>query len=217
MSKEESILLDLRGLICPEPVIRTKRSFDNTKTTNVEALVDDEVNVQNLKRLAASLKTSFSFRSEGGHYRVVLERGGMDRAAEPSPAEESEHATFSSKLPVEKEDSKAGTVLLITKDTFGQGDAEFSKQLLNLFLQTLYESGHRPRAMLLANSGVKLMHTDEQFGKVLSDFRASGTEVLACGLCVDYYGLKDHVPKEQITNMFAICEYLAAADKVITP
>jgi selenium metabolism protein YedF len=216
MTNNESILLDLRGLTCPEPVIRTKKSFDNTKTTNVEALVDDEVNVQNLKRLASSLKTSFSFRSEGSHYRVVLERGGVATAL--SPVEHAiEHETFSARMPVEKKDVKAGTVLLITKDTFGHGDAEFSKQLLNLFLQTLYESGHRPRAILMANSGVKLMHPDEQFDKVLSDFRASGTEVLACGLCVDFYGLKDHVPKEQITNMFAICEFIAAADKVISP
>ncbi len=222
MTEGEKVLLDLRGLICPEPVIRTKKSFDNTKTVNVEALVDGEVNVQNLKRLASSLKVSFSFKSKGDHFSVLLQRDGLPESWAEAPVEHQiGHSTLSSQFPVEKpaveNESKAGTILFITKDTFGQGDEEFSKQLLNLFLQTLYESGHRPRAILLANSGVKLMHPEAQFGKVLSDFRAAGSEVLACGLCVDYYGLKNHVLNEQITNMFAICEYLAAADKVITP
>jgi len=36
-------------------------------------------------------------------------------------------------------------------------------------------------------------------------------------LCVDFYGVKEDVPKEQITNMFAICEYMMAADKIIQP
>jgi hypothetical protein len=52
---------------------------------------------------------------------------------------------------------------------------------------------------------------------VFQEFKSQGTEVLACGLCVEYYGLANDIAKEQITNMFAIVEYLLAAEKVISP
>jgi intracellular sulfur oxidation DsrE/DsrF family protein len=69
----------------------------------------------------------------------------------------------------------------------------------------------------MLNSGVKLFSENSPFEKVLKDFQESGVEVLACGLCVEFYGLKQVVPKEQITNMFAICEYINAAAKIISP
>jgi hypothetical protein len=81
----------------------------------------------------------------------------------------------------------------------------------------MFESGQRPRAILMANTGVKLMAPESPALKVLNDFKAAGCEVLACGLCVEFYGLKGKIPVEQITNMFAICEYIFAADKVINP
>ena len=69
----------------------------------------------------------------------------------------------------------------------------------------------------MANAGVKLLAPDSPSFKVLDDFKNAGVEVLACGLCVEFYGLKGKIPVEQITNMFAICEFLMVADKVIQP
>ena len=71
--------------------------------------------------------------------------------------------------------------------------------------------------MLLANSGVRLMDPESPCVKVLDELKEKGVEVLACGLCLDYYGLKEKVKTEQITNMYAICEYLFAAEKVLSP
>ncbi|MGH9551906.1 MAG: sulfurtransferase-like selenium metabolism protein YedF [Terriglobales bacterium] len=203
--------VDLRGLVCPEPVLRTKKLLDDAAVLKVEALVNDEVNVNNLERLARSLKLQFHAQENEGGYRVVLEREHSDTgvAAKPAPAAEVASTTGT--------DSKVGTVVFISRDKLGDGDPEFSMNLLNVFLQTLLQSGHRPRAILLANTGVKLMDPDSPAIKVLNDLRDSGTDVFACGLCVEYYGLKEKIPTAQITNMFAICEYLMAADKVIQP
>ena len=49
-----------------------------------------------------------------------------------------------------------------------------SNQLLNLFLQSYYEAGHRPRAILMANTGVKILQPESQFAKVLKDFKDAG-------------------------------------------
>lgn len=249
---------DLRGLICPEPVLRTKRLFDDMSVHRVEALVDDEVCVNNLKRLSHSLDASATVHERDGYFEVVMERaehrhphvettmgsalqGEGDRGAARAGTREDLAGDLSAQ-PIEKqrpgeskepsagqrveaarsdEASKApgriGTVIFLAKDTFGDGDPAFSRTLINLFLQSVLQSGLVPRAILLANSGVKLMAPDSQTQVVLQDFQAKGCEVLACGLCLEFYGLKDRIARDQITNMYSIVEYLFAADKVLTP
>ncbi len=208
--------LDLRGLSCPEPVIRTKKTMDDQTVSSVEALVDSEVNVQNLERLARSLNLFMKKQTEGDHYRISLGREKDDNSSD-APAHE--HASAAQ---LNTGTRGGGTVIFIAKDTFGQGgdaqkDHDFSHNLLNVFLQTICQSGLKPSTILLANSGVKLIDPDGPTYKVLCDLKEGGTTVLACGLCLDYYGLKEKVPLEQVTNMFAICEYLFAADQVLSP
>lgn len=195
--------IDLRGLVCPEPVLRTKKLLDDSQINQLEILVDSEVNVKNLERLAKSKNVLMSSSDEEEHYKVSLSK---DDSIEKSKPEKS--AT---------ESNDVGDVVFLGSDTFGEGDPEFSKSLLNVFLQTMFESGHRPRAILMANTGVKLMDPDSNVKPVLDQFKEAGCDVLACGLCVDFYGLKGKVDTSQITNMFAICEYMMSADKVINP
>lgn len=211
--------LDLRGLVCPEPVIRTMKMFDNSAIICVEALVDDDVCVNNLKRLAGSLKASVKVVNSDGYFTVTLERNTAARqeAVAGQTVPHAHERTRDAANAKRNDGARVGTVIFLAKDTFGDGDEEFSKTLLNVFLQTILQSGHTPRAILMANSGVKLLATNSPANTVLRDFKAQGCEVLACGLCVDYYKLRDDIPTEQITNMFAICEYLFAAEKVLQP
>lgn len=204
--------LDLRGLLCPEPVLATKRAFDQKNPDSIEALVDDEVCVSNLQRLAKSLKADCSVSQMQDHFLVCIHRTGTRAASEEK--RQADRVTAGAEEISERQNLKS-LVLFISKDYFGEGDEDFSRTLLNVFLQSMKEGGHRIRAILLANSGVKLMAKDSGARKVLEDFAKDGIEVLFCGLCVEYYGLKEAIPKEQITNMFAICEYLNAADKII--
>lgn len=202
--------IDLRGLVCPEPVIRTKRLLDDKSILKVEALVESEINVKNLARLARSQNVSMSCSNEGDFYRVVLTKGdhGQLNEAEELAVREAQKETNKNKV---------GSVVFLSKDSFGEGDRDFSLSLMNVFLQTLFDSGHRPRAVLMANSGVKLMDPEGNVLPVLNAFAEAGCEVLACGLCLEHYGLKEKVPVDQITNMFTICEYLMTADRVVTP
>lgn len=221
--------IDLRGLTCPEPVLRTKKLIDDQSITVIEALVDSEVNVQNLSRLAHSQKRSLSCAKSENHFLVIISRPdapSLESSQAPGHNHNQVQSQVQSKNMGQSQAAAAGSrggglVIFINRDTFGQGasdaDHDFSNNLLNVFLQTLEQSGHKPAAILLANSGVKLMDPDSAHNKVLQDLKAGGSVVLGCGLCLDYYKLKEKVATEQITNMFAICEYLLAADQVITP
>ncbi|MEZ4491282.1 MAG: sulfurtransferase-like selenium metabolism protein YedF [Cyanobacteriota/Melainabacteria group bacterium] len=199
--------IDLRGLVCPEPVLRTKKLIDDESLKQITVLVETEINVKNLERLAHSKSIDLTSAKEGDHYKVVLRRG-------ESLVQETVAAT---KPREDRVDEAVGTVVFLGKNTFGEGDPDFSSSLLNVFLQTIYDSGHRPRAILMANSGVKLMARDCSVRPVLQQFEEAGCDVFACGLCVEFYGLKEDVPSEKITNMFSIVEYMMTADKVISP
>ena len=201
MSKE----VDLRGLVCPEPVLRCKKLLDAETFNQVVVLVESEVNVKNLERLANSKKVLITSAHQNDHYKVTLSKDESikDRVGEIIN-------------PV-KGEAEVGEVVFLGKDKFGEGDEDFSKSLLNVYLQTMYDAGHRPRAILMANTGVKLLSDDSNVKPVLEQFRKAGCDVLACGLCVDFYGLKDKIASDQITNMFAIVEYMMSADKVINP
>ena len=197
--------VDLRGLVCPEPVLRTKKLLDDKDFSQVVVLVESEVNVKNLERLANSKKIVISSSQQNDHYKVVLAKDG--------------NSTFEEKSEIKNASGEVevAEVVFLGKDKFGDGDEDFSKSLLNVYLQTMYDAGHRPRAILMANTGVKLMASDSNVKPVLDQFREAGCDVLACGLCVDFYGLKGKIDSDQITNMFAIVEYMMSADKVINP
>lgn len=196
--------VDLRGLTCPEPVLRMKRLLDQNSGQDVAALVDDDVCVQNLTRLARSLKLPATVEELPGCFQVTIGSAG---SASPAAGQAAAGASAQA----------SGTIILFASDKFGDGDEDLSRTLVNLFLQTALDSGHLPRAILMANSGVKLLSPGSQVAPVLAAFRERGVEVLACGLCLEFYGLKESVDKAQITNMFAICEYIFAADKVLSP
>ncbi|MDP3507060.1 MAG: sulfurtransferase-like selenium metabolism protein YedF [Candidatus Melainabacteria bacterium] len=226
--------LDLRGLTCPEPVLRTKKLIDDQSLSRIEILVDSEVNVQNLTRLGNSQKLSVQSQAKGEHFEVVLQRAATiakdEHAAHSHEADNKQRQPSHMVAGGNQNLSSTGTIILISRNTFGstsgesdrnsdkvKEDQDFSSNLLNLFLQTLLQSGHEPRAILMVNSGVQLMDPDGPYIKVLTELREKGIEVLACGLCLDYYGLKSKVQIEQVTNMFAICEYLFSADRIISP
>ena len=44
-----------------------------------------------------------------------------------------------------------------------------------------------------------------------------GVEILTCGTCLDYYGMKDKLAVGAVTNMYAIVESMATAGKIIRP
>ncbi len=218
--KDSENAVDLRGLVCPEPVLRTKKLIDNPDFSSLEVLVDTEVNVKNLERLAHSKKVAFTSTDESGHFRISLSQGPESSSKSlPESGAGAGAKTVGSAVAKKSssESESVGTVVFLGKDAFGEGDRDFSLSLVNVFLQTMFESGHRPRAVLMANSGVKLMGRDSGVRPVLDQFRDAGCDVLACGLCVEFYGLKEDVPTEQVTNMFSICEYMMTADKVINP
>ena len=106
-------------------------------------------------------------------------------------------------------------VVLIATPHLGEGAEELGTILMRSFLKTQAKVERRPDTLVLLNEGVKLA---VEGSVVVDDIRAleeSGTTVLACGTCLDFYELRDKLATGTVSNMFDIVTALNAAGHVI--
>ena len=73
-----------------------------------------------------------------------------------------------------------------------------------------------PSVMLFYNGGARLTAQDSPCIEDLKTLQEQGTEILTCGTCVNFYGLKEPAVGT-VTNMYTIAEKLTKAGKVIRP
>jgi tRNA 2-thiouridine synthesizing protein A len=69
------ILVDARGLSCPQPVLEAKAALDSAGEATVEVLVDTVTSRENVLRLASRMNRKGTWEeSEQGGFRLTLER-----------------------------------------------------------------------------------------------------------------------------------------------
>ncbi len=74
-----------------------------------------------------------------------------------------------------------------------------------------------PSAIVLYNSGVKLVTSESGALEALRQLQERGVEILACGTCLDFYQLKAALRVGQISNMHEIMRTMVEAEKIISP
>jgi len=189
VAEMENKRLDCRGLACPGPVVEAKKMLDKMTAGTLEVLVDNETAKSNVLKLAASLGLNASAREDGGVYTVTVIKEEL--AAAPKREEK-------------------GKSLLLAQETFGLGDEELGRILIKSFLYALAESNNLPEAIYLVNGGVKLACAGSPVLDAMQRLAALGVKIYACGLCLDYFRLKDSLEVGEITNMYAIVEQITA-------
>ncbi|NLX83157.1 MAG: sulfurtransferase-like selenium metabolism protein YedF [Clostridiales bacterium] len=182
--------IDARGLSCPQPVILTKKALAENTGAELTVLVDNETAAKNVKNLGDRLgHQPVISQLEKGTYAVVF--------AAASGAGDGQ----------KKEDAY---VVVLSSQEMGTGDTAFGRKLMEGFLYALTEQDHLPAYILCVNRGIALTTENE---KAIADLKAledKGVEVLSCGLCLEYYGLKEQLKVGQVTNMYRICELMTS-------
>jgi selenium metabolism protein YedF len=191
-----SMIIDARGLACPQPVVLTKKALE--KADDLTVIVDNATAEQNVSRLAENHGLSVSAEEKGDGIYLRLTR----------PTGES----LGRKVPQLFEP----TVLLVASSTLGQGDDELGDVLMRTFIHTLGESDIKPHKIIFMNSGVKLVARGSEVIDDLRDLDKESVEILACGTCLGHFGLKDAVEVGRISNMYEITMALMKATKVIS-
>ena len=110
----------------------------------------------------------------------------------------------------------SGTVFVISSDRMGRGDKSLGRQLIAKFVQQLQTQSPRPHAIVFYNAGVRLLANGSHCLDGLRTLEHDGTDLLACGTCIDHYRLRDQIGAGHITDMREIVAMMNAAPKVVT-
>ncbi len=195
------------GDACPIPVVKTLNALKGLGGAGtVQTLVDNEIAVQNLTRLAESKGCTIETekRSEK-EFCVTITTAGAVAAAE--------NEEISCIVPA----AKKKTVVVVSADHMGEGSEELGRILIKGFLFALTQQEHLPSTVLFYNGGAKLTTEGSASLEDLKTLEANGVEILTCGTCLDYYGLKDKLSVGGVTNMYVIVEKQMQADLVLRP
>lgn len=195
------------GDACPIPVVKTLNALKELGSAGtVQTLVDNEIAVQNLTRLAESKGCTIETekRSEK-EFCVTITTAGAVAAAE--------NEEISCIVPA----AKKKTVVVVSADHMGEGGEELGRILIKGFLFALTQQEHLPSTVLFYNGGAKLTTEGSASLEDLKTLEANGVEILTCGTCLDYYGLKDKLAVGGVTNMYVIVEKQMQADLVLRP
>jgi selenium metabolism protein YedF len=191
-----SEIVDARGLNCPQPVILTKRVMDKGEVERLVTIVDQTAALENVTKLARSQGYEVEVEDKEGDYYITMVR--------------------SSEISAQDAGDQDDVAILITNRYFGQGDEELGKILMRSFLYTLTELNGRVKNIIFMNSGVFLTTEGSEVLEILQSLSQEGVEILSCGTCLDFYGLKDKLAVGDVTNMYTATDILSRADRSIT-
>jgi len=204
--------IDARGLACPQPVIMAKKAIEENEQITV--LVDNDMAVENIRRLALKMACGFSVtEKEGGIREIVLVRTG---ATSQTPIDsEAIAAEMSCAVVAGKE---TGPLVVILSDNhMGRGDDVLGDILIRSFVHTLLQLKPLPDTVICYNSGVKLVVKDSAVLDDLQQLAKDGVDILVCGTCVNYFEIGDQVAAGHISNMYDIAETMAGAGRLLRP
>ena len=190
---------------CPIPVIKTKKAMqEETGAETIEVLVDNEIAVQNVTKMASSAGASVSSEKIAEkEFKLTIQVNG-------AVAGEDTKVTC---IP----DQRGNLVIAFDSDRMGSGNDELGKVLIKGFIFAVTQLEQLPKTMLFYNGGATLTAEGSDSLEDLKSLEAQGVEILTCGTCLNYYGLTEKLQVGSVTNMYTIVEKLTEADKVVKP
>lgn len=203
-----NVQVDAMGDACPIPVVKTLKALrELVGAGTIVTLVDNEVAVQNLTRMAHEKGCEVASEQLGEkRYRVTLT---VPEGVEVADGE-AEAATCL--VPAER-----NLVIQVSSDAMGAGSDELGRNLMKAFVYAVTQQDELPRTMLFYNGGARLTCEGSPCLDDLKALADQGVEILTCGTCLNHYGITDKLAVGEVTNMYVICQKLEQASHVVRP
>jgi selenium metabolism protein YedF len=199
-------IIDCKGLICPMPLIETKKTIkESALGEEIQVEVDNETSFNNLSHFLNDNGWTFEYNKEESVYQIrfivnKLQTKTSTRVAEIKPK------------------SNIGTFIIVLSSNFmGSGNDDLGKLLLKGFLNSIDQIDSLPKEIICYNSGVTLAVKGSDTAQSLKKLEELGVKISLCGTCVDFYGLKENTEIGSITNMLYIAGVLAGDNKIVMP
>ena len=200
-----NVVVDAMGQPCPIPVVKANKALQERKNNEtLEVHVDNEIAVQNVQRMAKNAGLSVkSEKIDEKHFVLTLTGEGKE-FGEEAPA-------------VCVPERRDNTVVAIGSATMGSGDDALGKTLMKGFIYALSQQEKLPKTILFYNGGANIPVEGSVSTIMAKNMEAQGVEILTCGTCLDFYGLKDKLAVGGVTNMYSIVEILREASHIVKP
>ena len=197
--------VDARGQQCPIPVVRAKKALAEAAVGDVvRVLIDNDVAVNNLKNLAASLKcTATDEKFADDDFAVSIEKG-----------EAAQEAADCGCMPMAIEPNR---VVSIGSQYMGSGNDELGAILMKGFIFALTQQDVLPQTMLFYNSGAVLTFEGSESLEDLRTLEAAGVEILTCGTCLNHYEMAEKLAVGGVTNLYVTAEKQLNASVIVRP
>ncbi|MDC7286727.1 sulfurtransferase-like selenium metabolism protein YedF [Blautia schinkii] len=229
------ITVNALGDACPIPVVKTLNAIKELKKSDtIEVLVDNEIAVQNLTKMAQG--KNFGVKSEKlgeKQYRVEIAAEVSVPSGNVENKEDSENKVSSSNKEYSESKGQShikefsvtcnpdsrnqNVVVVISSSCMGSGDDKLGAALMKGFVYALSQQEQLPSTILFYNGGARLTCEDAPTLEDLKSMEAQGVEILTCGTCLDFYGLTDKLQVGSVTNMYAIAEKMTQAGLIVKP
>ena len=214
------MFIDAKGKPCPQPVILAMRALGGLKNgETLQVQVDNEAAVENLKRMAQKNGAAVQVKADGANWTVeivpadsVAGAGGGTGSADAAQVGQSaeEQARQICAMP-----ARGPVVVAVGSAEMGNGDPRLGRILMKSFLYSLTQLDELPQTVLFFNGGVRMTTEGSESIEDLKALESQGVEILSCGTCLDFYGLKDKLLVGGITNMYVIAQTMAGAGNVV--
>ena len=198
------------GDACPIPVVKTLNAIKElTGPDVIETLVDNEIAVQNLTRMADKKGCAVQSEKLGEKEFKVTITVGEAALAQPVNTDD-----VTCELP---RGGKKNTVVVISSKAMGHGGDELGTALMKGFIYALSQQETLPTTILFYNGGANIPVEGSVSLEDLKSMEAQGVEILTCGTCLNFYGLTEKLAVGQVTNMYTIVEKMMGADLIVKP
>lgn len=181
-------------MACPVPVVTVKRALEESSSEGLRVLLDDGAPRENVTRFAVNRGYSVSEEAVEDGFALDITGDGVETAV----------ATDRGEL-----------VYLVSSDRLGDGPEELGRLLMKNFIITLLDAQRLPDRLLFVNTGVLLTTEGAEVLEALEALGNRGVEMFSCGICLDYFGVKEKLKAGGVTNMFSIVEAMSKAASAI--
>ena len=210
--------IDCRGMACPLPIITTRKALsEHPKGATLQIIVDNELAARNVTRYLNDFGVSIAFEAKGSDFIGSFTNPGADNAPEVSldtasctPQEQTAPAMAQADTlkPIRP-------VIFCLTNHLGQGDEQLGTLLMKGFLSTLANWNPLPSSILLMNSGVLLTCENSGALDTLKQLENLGIDIRVCGMCADFYNIRDNIRVGHISNMVEISTIISQAQRLI--
>ena len=234
------MFIDAKGKPCPQPVILAMRALGGLKDGDtLQVQVDNEAAVENLKRMAQKNGAAVQVKADGANWTVeivpadsVSGAGGgtgsadaveggagsadaADGGAGSADAAQAGQSAEEQARQICAMPARGPVVVAVGSAEMGNGDPRLGRILMKSFLYSLTQLEELPQTVLFFNGGVRMTTEGSESLEDLKALESQGVEILSCGTCLDFYGLKDKLLVGGITNMYVIAQTMAGAGNVV--